>query len=406
MTTECLSSPSAVRASFPARMGPRLAFAVNAVVSIAFLAASSAPTPLYAIYQEHLHLTPLIVTVVFASYAIALLIALLVVGSLSDHLGRRTVILGALALETVAMIVFAVSSNAAELISARALQGLATGAATAALGAGLADLIPRRAPLVNSVAPIIGMAVGALGSAALTTAVAVPTTDVFIVLMILFALLFVTALFLPESVERRPGALRSLKISAVVPPAARRALVVATPILIAVWAMGGFILSLGPSLARAQTGSTSPMVGGWLVFALTFSGAIAVFTFHRTPAARAFIIGAGALIAGVAVTLLGVVVSAPVLLFLGIVIAGIGFGTGFQGAMRTVLPLAQAGERAGLLATVYVISYLATSLPAIAAGLLSSLWGIKPAAIIIGSAVIILAAMALGGILRHSKAAS
>lgn len=408
MTTETLSRPAgAVRSpSFPPRMGRRAAFVTQTLIAVSFLAASSAPTPLYAVYQQNLHLTPLIITVVFAAYTIALMTALLVVGSLSDHLGRRPVILGALALETVAMIVFISSGSAADLILARALQGLATGAATAALGAGLADLMPRRAPLVNSVVPIVGMAVGALGSAALTTTAAAPTIEVFVVLAAVFALLLIAAVFLPESVVRRPGALRSLRISVLVPTAARRALVVAAPILIAVWAIGGFILSLGPSLARAQTGSASPMVGGWLVFALTFSGAAAVVALRRKRAQSVFAIGAGALVAGVGVTLIGVATGGPILLFLGIVVAGIGFGAGFQGAMRTVMPLAEEGERAALLATVYVISYLATSLPAIAAGLLSSLWGIELTAIVIGGFVMVLATLALAGILRSSKAAS
>ena len=405
MTTECLPRSAApAKVPSPARMGARAAVVVQVLMSVAFLAASSAPTPLYAMYQEQLHLTQFTVTVVFAAYALALLAALLIIGSLSDHLGRRAVILGALALETAAMIVFAVSGNAAELISARILQGVATGAATAALGAALADLAPRRAPLVNSVAPIIGMAVGALGSAALAASAPAPAMEVFVILIAVFALLLVAALFLPESAVRRPGALKSLRISVFVPPAARKALLVASPVLIAVWAIGGFMLSLGPSLARVQTGSASPMVGGWLVFALTSSGAVAVFTFGRLPAARVLVGGAAALLSGVAVTLGAVVAGQPVLLFLGVVVAGVGFGTGFQGAMRTILPLAQASERASLLSTVYVISYLAMSVPAIAAGLLASMWGIELTAIVVGGIVIALSALALGGMLRESKA--
>ena len=130
------------------------------------------------------------ITVIFAAYSIALLLALLVVGALSDHVGRRTVIIAALAIQFAAMILFIFADNAAELISARAIQGLATGAATAALAAlaaGLTDLSSAKAPLINSVSPIIGMAVGALGSAALTTVVAFPTVEVFIILAALFA---------------------------------------------------------------------------------------------------------------------------------------------------------------------------------------------------------------------------
>src|SRR4051812_31554863 len=70
-------------------------------------ASSSAATPLYRLYQQSMHLTPLMVTLVFAVYAICLLFALLTVGGLSDYVGRRPVILGGLLLNAAAMIVFA-----------------------------------------------------------------------------------------------------------------------------------------------------------------------------------------------------------------------------------------------------------------------------------------------------------
>lgn len=400
------NSALSLRAPGTHRMSPRAAFTLQAAISIAFLAASSAPTPLYAIYQSSLHLSALLITVIFAAYSIALLVALLVVGALSDHVGRRTVIIGALALELAAMIFFAFAGNATELIAARAVQGLATGAATAALAAGLTDLAPAKAPLMNSVAPILGMAAGALGSAALTTVAAFPAVEVFIILAVLFAALLVAAFWLPETATKKPGAWKSLTVRMTVPGAARGPLLAAAPMLVAIWAIGGFVLSLGPTLVRAETGSDSPMVGGWFVFALTISGAIAVMVLRSTPPLKAFVLGASALAGGVGVLLVGVLGHQPALLFMGAAIAGVGFGGGFQGAMRTIMPAAAPGERAALLATAYVISYLATSVPAIAAGVLSSFWGITATAIGMGSAVIVLALVALASALFRSRAAS
>jgi len=381
----------------------RFSFGLHLVILIALLAASSAPTPLYSIYQSTMALSSVTVTVIFAAYTVSLLVALLIVGSLSDHLGRKPVVLAALALEVIAMAGFLIASDATGLIVARALQGVATGTATAAIGAGLADALPRRAPTANSVAPIVGMAVGALGAAIVAGTAAQPTVDVFVVLLATFVVLFIVALFLQDSNGRRPGALASLRISIGVPAAARRAFMLAAPVLIAVWAIGGFVLSLGPTLARTLTGSTSPMVGGWFVFALTAAGALAVLTLSRVRAARAFTLGAAALVLGVSVMLLGVAVGAPAALFAGAIITGIGFGAGFQGAMHTIMPLAEPHERAGLLATVYVVSYLSMSIPAIGAGVLSATVGIAFSAYAIGGLILVLALAALLGSLAQDR---
>jgi hypothetical protein len=92
-----------------------------------FLGERAAPTPLYQEYQNHFGLTPFRLTMIFATYVLCLLLALMTVGSLSDFLGRRPAILSALAMNVAAMIVFMTADSAAALIVARAVQGFATG---------------------------------------------------------------------------------------------------------------------------------------------------------------------------------------------------------------------------------------------------------------------------------------
>ena len=139
-----------------------------AVTLLTFLAASSAPTPLYHLYQEGLHFSAGMLTLIFGVYALSLLAALLTVGSLSDHLGRKPVIFTALVLNMLAMLLFINESGVQWLIAARVMQGFATGMATSVLGAALLDTDRQQGPLVNSVAPLLGMACGAMGASALT----------------------------------------------------------------------------------------------------------------------------------------------------------------------------------------------------------------------------------------------
>jgi hypothetical protein len=180
-----------------------------------------------------------------------------------------------------------------------------------------------------------------------------------------------------------------------VPPQVRQTLARLTPVNIAAWALGGFYLSLMPSLVRVTTGLVSPIVGGAVVAAFMFTAAVAVLASRTWPAGRAVVNGIVSLTLGVAVTLAGVHLQTVSLLLLGTVIAGFGQGSAFSGTVRSLLPLAAADERAGLLSAFYVECYLAFSLPAILVGLLVPVVGLPISAYIYGAAVLLLAISSL-----------
>ncbi|WP_242015302.1 MFS transporter [Pseudomonas nitroreducens] len=345
-------------------------------ILMAFLAAAAAPTPLYALYRESWHFSPALLTLVFSIYAGGLMLALLVFGSLSDHLGRRPVIRAALILELLAMAVFLYANSVELLILARLLQGFATGIATSVLGAAMLDIDRERGPLINSVAPMLGMAMGALGSSTLVQFGSDPLHEVYVWLLAVFALGVVLLRWLPESISRQPGALASLKPRIRIPPQARRAFWSVAPLNASLWALGGFYLSLGPTLARQVTGLQVPMIGGGLVSLLCLCGALAIFALRNQPAAVILRRGGLALIIGLLITLLGVDSGNLWLFFLGTAVAGLGFGGAFLGALRSVVPLAHAHERGALMASFYVLSYLAFSVPAILAGLAIQRYGL------------------------------
>ncbi|MFJ7079006.1 MFS transporter [Streptomyces sp. NPDC098781] len=381
------------------RLTRRSSFALDASILVALLAASSAPTPLYAIYQAQWHFSALALTVVFSAYAVAMLLALLTTGSLSDHLGRRPVLLAALIAEAVVMVVLATADGVGQLIAARVLQGLATGAATSAVGAALLELEhPDRsgkAALTNSVAPVAGMAAGVLGATLLVSFAPAPTVTVHLALLAVFVLQALALVLTPETAPRRPGALRSLRPAVKVPASARRAMLLAAPSVVAVWALGGFASSLGPGLARLIDSSVLPAVSGLVFFALTVSAVLSVWGMGRFRAHVMVATGAGAVIPGVALMVLSIQIDSLTALFAGSAVAGVGFGAVSQGVLRTILPRVTPQDRSGVLAAYYVISYLAMSVPAVLAGLLTVRYGLLTASVLFGGAVAALGVAAL-----------
>jgi MFS family permease len=281
------------------------------------------------------------------------------------------------------------------LIVARAVQGFANGAAITAIGAVILDVDRRRGPVFNSVTGFAGLTAGILGSAVLVTFAPEPTELIYVVLLVLSAVEALILWHMPETTRPKPGALASLRPQVSIPVQARRALLQVTPANVAAWALGGFYFSLMPSLVRVATGATLPIVGGLVVAALTFSAAAAVLTLRGVAADRLLGAGIPLLAIGVAVTLAGVQTHGVALMLLGTAVSGFGFGAAFSGMMGTVMPLAKADERAGLLSAFYIEGYLAFSLPAVLAGIAAPIVGLPLVVDIYGAVVIVLALTSL-----------
>jgi MFS family permease len=337
---------------------------------------------------------------VFAVYALGLLGALLVTGSLSDHLGRRPTLLLALALQIAGMLVFAEAQSVLWLFVARILQGVATGIAMAAISAGLIDLQPPRNPrlgaLVAAAAPMGGLAAGALGSGLLVQYGPDPTRLVYWLMLAAFALVMLLARALPETVERNPSWARSLRPAVAVPPSLRAAFVATIPCLTATWALGGLILSLGPSLTAKVLHDSSHVAGGLPIFIMAATSSLASIWLRDTHARSAARGGLVALILGVGLALLALNDGSTALFLVATAVAGLGFGPAFAGAFRAVSNSAPPDQRAALVASVYVASYLAYSLPALAAGIAVTRYGLLDTANVYGVVLIILAGIALG----------
>ncbi len=364
-------------------MSNRAAFVLFVSLVVSFIAGSAAPTPLYSVYQAAWGFSPATLTVVFGVYAVAVLGTLLVAGSLSDHIGRRPVLIVATAMQVAAMAMFASADGLGMLLAARVVQGIATGGASAAVGAAMIDVDRTRGTVANAVAPMIGTATGALLGGLLVEYAVAPTLLVYVLVGGVLVAQLGLLLFVRETVAsrvgalatpavraaRRAAALASLRPHFTLPRDVRGPLLVAAPALIAAWALPGFYGSLGPALVRRLLGTQSLAAGGAALGVLAASAAAVILVTRAHEPRRLMRAGTAALAAGVGLTIVAMSSGSATTFFAGAALAGGGFGAAFQGAIRSVLPLAAPEERAGVLSIMYVIAYLSFGAPAVAAGL-------------------------------------
>jgi hypothetical protein len=251
---------------------------------------------------------------------------------------------------------------------ARIVQGLATGAALGAIGAGVLDLDPVRGPVANSIAPPLGTGLGGLLAGLLAHFLPAPTVLVYLVLAAIFILQAIGVMLMAETVAPRAGALDSLWPRFSLPIAARKPMLLAAPILIAAWSLAGFYASLAPAVTRSVFNFDPSLASGVAAFALAGSAAVSILLLRKAAPEAMMGYGALTLLVGTVIAVWSMTFQSPVAFFAGTIVAGVGFGSGLQGAMRTVVPMAKAHERAGLMSLVFVVSYLAMGVPAVIAG--------------------------------------
>ena len=382
--TKTVTPPPSATAAGARRLGRRASFHAVIAVMVLFQAASAAPAPLYVVYQRLWGFSAATLTLIFAIFVLGLLAALLVLGTLSDYLGRRTVLAAAIALELVALLLFLRADGVPMLLIARLAQGIATGMALPALSAALVDFNPPHAPgraaVVSGVVPIGGLAFGALACSALVQYAPDPTRLVWTLLAgaMLAALLVAAALPEPRGTpaRHRPVPGPPARGSATAPrgrlgagPGHRGQLGAGRLVSLARVLRGGRPIRPGQSFPRRP--GSGPAVR---------PGAAAAFALRRRSGLAVARISTVLLAAGTALTLLGIVTGGLPAAVAGTVLAGIGYGASGLSAFGSLARLAgpaDPAERGGLFAVAYTIAYLAFSLPAGAAGYAATRAGLR-----------------------------
>lgn len=363
------------------------------------MAGASAPSPFYPVLQAKFGFAPVTITMVFAVYAVALLALLLIGGSLSDHIGRRPVLSAGFGVLAISVLLFWQADTALAFIVSRVLQGGASGLLLSALSATVVDLEPRNkrgsAATWNSVSAMVGLALGALVAGfVLFLAEDFGATVVFGTLLGTYLLIAGAIWCLPETSPRHLGAWASLRPRVSLPPNMRKAFIFAVPAIFAGWATGGLYLSLGPIIIATQFHENSHLARGLVVALLAGSGAVAGFLTRNRTARSITLYGTTSIAFGSALTVAAIAMGSLWIYYIAAIITGTGFGTAFSGTLRSLLPLIQPGQRAELMAAVFLVSYAAFSVPAVAAGLLALPLGLFATASWYGAIVALLATTA------------
>lgn len=356
----------------------RWAYPLLLVLSGVALGVSGLPAPLYGIYETTWHLSPLATTVVFGVYAVAALAAVLVSGKISDVVGRKPVLIGALIALLIGLGVFLVADSMALLLLARTIHGAAVGSIVVAGAAALLDLRPDhgvRSGQLSGVSFNIGMTVAILGSALLAQYAPHPLRTPYAVVAVVCLTVGVGLLALREPhTARVRGPIRIARPA--VPAEIRGDFWFSALGVMASWSVLGVLLSLYPSLAARQTHIDNLVFGGAVVGTTAFAAAMAQLFATRVPARRAAVVGD----VGMAIALL---ITIPVLMshqwhlvFVAAALLGATFGLGFGGSLRHLSDVVPADRRGETMSAYYLLAYTAMAVPTLVAGWAATRWDI------------------------------
>ncbi|MDT4938451.1 MAG: hypothetical protein QOG80_2122 [Pseudonocardiales bacterium] len=353
-------------------------FWVAALAFLVNMGFSAVPTPLYVLYQRRDHFWTIMITVVFAVYAIGVIGSLFLGGHISDWVGRKRVFVPALLINVVSALIFVLAPSLPGLLVARVVSGISVGLTTATATAYLAELhvgaladgprSPRRAQVVATAANLGGIGVGPLVSGLLAQYVHQPLRlpyEVFGVALVVLALLVAAS---PETAQRPDPAPSWRPQRVAVPARARRIFFAATGVGAASFAVFGVFTSLAPSFLAGTLHETSHAVAGAVAFAAFAAGAVAQIALSRVGISATLRSGTALLVPGLALLVGGMWWPSAALFVVGGVVTGAGAGLVFRGALVAAGSAAPPDSRAEVLAGYFLGAYVGLSIPVVGLG--------------------------------------
>ncbi|MFC7676975.1 MFS transporter [Mycolicibacterium sp. GCM10028919] len=391
-----MTSPTATR---------RYGLALLAYLFAAAMMGTTLPTPIYALYAESMHFDVLTTTVIFSTYAVGVLTALLVFGRWSDAIGRRPMLLAAVGFAIASAVVFLFADTVPVLLIGRLLSGFSAGIATGTATAAIVEAAPesRRefAAVVATIANIGGLSLGPVVAGLLVQYAPHPLILPFVVHIAAMLVAAVAVLLVPETASRS-GRIGLQRLS--IPPVVRPVFITAATAAFAGFTVTGLFMAVAPSFLSTVIGIGNHAVAGLVASTIFVASAIAQILARRTNAQRAVAVGCGILVLGMATLALALHFSSLPTLIAAAVIAGIGQGISFSRGLAAVVEGTPAERRAEVSSTYFVVAYVAISLPVVGAGVAAEHWGLRTAGITFAIAVAVLSALCLVAILWLERA--
>jgi MFS family permease len=382
-TTETTPARAGTAASRPVRRRHNAAFWIVGYTFAVTMAFSAVPTPLYVLYQARDHFTTFMITVIFAAYAVGVVGSLFLAGHLSDWVGRRRMVLLAVATNMVSGLLFLVWPATAGLIVARIVCGVSVGMLTATATAYLNELHAAARPGAGTTrSEIVATAanLGGIGLGPLLAGLLAQYAGHALVLPYLAAeaLMFIGAVALaaaPETANVLRGAdrpaYRPQRVS--VPEAHRPHFFAATVAGGAVFSLFGVFTSVAPSLLGEVLHNHSHAAAGVVAFAAFGAAAVAQVLFGRVSRNLQIGLGIAAVLVGLALVTASVWLPSFWLLVIGGIVAGAGAGSAFRGLVASVISITPAAARGEGLAGLFLGSYIGLAVPVVGLGV-ATLW--------------------------------
>ncbi|MEU9099587.1 MFS transporter [Streptomyces sp. NPDC048361] len=375
---------------------------------------SNAATPLYVLWQRDVGFSKGTLTVIFAFYIVGLLGSLLVSGVASDRVGRKPVLLPALALALVACGIFATASSVTALVMARLFTGIAVGAFVSAGMAAVTDVAGQerkhRAALLASCAMVFGAGLGPFLAGVLSETLPAPTATVFIVEAALLLTAVVTVVRMPLPARRAVVPARGGWVRV---PGVPRGNGAQLSLGVVVFAPGitatSFVLSLGPSLLSALLGTTSRVVAGAMAFVMFLTATGVQFAVQKLSRLAILTVGAASTTLSMATLILAVHTSSVPALVASALLAGAGQGMGQLGGLSLLNSAVPSQRLAEANAALNVGGYALAGVLPVSAGYLSDAVGLTSGATIFATVLMALAvigALIVAANRRHATPAA
>ncbi|MFE7131586.1 MFS transporter [Streptomyces sp. NPDC057638] len=374
----------------------RLGYGAAAVVFAIGMAGTTLPTPLYGLYRAELGFSELTVTLVFATYAVGVILTLLLLGNHSDRVGRRPVLLCALLCGAASAVCFLLEGGLPMLYAGRVLSGFSAGLLSGAGTVTVRELAApgqrSRAAFAATAANMGGLGCGPLLAGFLAEYAPAPLTLPFVAHLVLLALACAVVLALPETVERPRLRSRPVPQGLYVPPQVRAVFAPAGVAAFAGFSLLGLFTAVAPSFLAQTLGERNLAVGGLVVFAVFLASTAGQALTGRFPGGSALPLGCLVLVAGLVLVGTSLAVTSLPLLVIGGICGGLGQGLAFRAGLTAVGDAAPAAHRAATVSSFFVVAYAGLSVPVIGVGALAVTVGLRDAGLVFTGCVTVVAA--------------
>jgi MFS family permease len=381
--------------------------AVAGMIGLMF-AGSTLLTPLYLIYKQQFGFSQITLTLIYAAYVVGNVSALLLLGRLSDEIGRRRAALPALAIAAVSTLIYLFAENITLLFVARILSGLGIGVAAGTGTAWLAELVGKdkaRATIIATSANFAGIATGPLVAGLLAQYAPAPLHLPFIVYLLATLALVLPIWRVPETVSHTVASLKdtSWRPRLGVPRAIRRQFVAPAVTVFGAMALVGFFAALAPGILAQELHQTSHAAAGAIIFELGIVVAAIIPATQSVPSRTAMLTGLALMIPSVALIVAAQTFASMPLMIVATAVCGASAGLGYRGSLQVVNQIAPAERRAEVVSSYFVCGFSGNALPVIGVGVIATYADAITASMTFAAMIAIFAVVAFGFGVKYTR---